>query len=57
MTRRTYEADAKDIQTADNLYDIVHDKCEGWRAYSSKATRRQRRHKKRLTNKLLRMDY
>ena len=50
MTRRTYEADAKDIQTADDLYDLVHDKGEGWRAYSSEATLRKRRHKKRLTN-------
>ena len=57
MTRRTYEADAEHIETADDLDDLVHDKREGWRANSSKARRRQRRYKKRLTNELLRMDY
>ena len=57
MTRRTYEADAEQIETADDLDDLVHDKREGWRANSSKARRRQRRYKKRLTNELLRMDY
>ena len=57
MTRRTYEADANHIETADDLDDLVQDKREGWRASSSKARRRQRRYKKRLTNELLRMDY
>ena len=57
MTRRTYEADAEHIETADDLDEFVHDKREGWRANSSKARRRQRRYKKRLTNELLRMDY
>ena len=57
MARRTYEADAEHIETADDLGDLVHDKREGWRANSSKARRRQRRYKKRLTNELLRMDY
>ena len=57
MTRRTYEADAEHIETADDLDDLVHDKREGWRANSSKARRRQRRYKKRLTNELLRIDY
>ncbi len=57
MTRRTYEADAEHIETADDLDDLGHDKREGWRANSSKARRRQRRYEKRLTNKLLRMDY
>ena len=56
MTRRTYEADAERIETADDLDDLVHDKREGLRANSSKARRRQRRYKKRLTNGLLRMD-
>ena len=46
MTRRTYEADAEHIETADDLDDLVHDKREGWRANSSKARRRQRRYKK-----------
>ena len=57
MTRGTYEADAEHIETADDLDDLVQDKREGWRANSSKARRRQRRYKKRLTNELLRMDY
>ena len=57
MTRRTYEADANHIETADDLDDLVLDKREGWRANSRKARRRQRRYKKRLTNELLRMDY
>lgn len=57
MTRRTYEADAEHIETADDLDGLVHDKREGWRANSSKARRRQRRYKKRLTNELLRIDY
>ena len=57
MTRRTYEADAEHIETADDLDDLVQDKREGWRANSSKARRRQRRYKKRLTHELLKMDY
>ena len=36
MTRRTYEADANQIETADDLDDLVQDKREGWRASSSK---------------------
>ena len=32
MTGRTYEADAEYIETADDLDDLVHDKCEVWRA-------------------------
>ena len=57
MTRRTYEADAERIETADDLDYLVHDKREAWRANSSKVRRRQRRYKKRLTNELLRKDY
>ena len=57
MTRRTYEADANHIETADDLDDLVQDKREGWRASSSKARRRQRMYKKRSTNELLRMDH
>ena len=57
MTRRTYEADAEHIETADDLDDLVQDKREGWRATSSKARRRQRGYKKRLTHELLKMDY
>ena len=57
MTRRTYETDANRIEIADDLYDLVHDKREGWRANSSKARRRQRRYKKHLIHELLKMDY
>ncbi len=57
MTRCTYEADAEHIETADDLDDLVQGKREDWRANSSKARRRRRRYKKRLTNDLLRMDY
>ena len=57
ITRRTYEADAEHIETADDLDDLVQDKREGWRANSSKARRRQRCYKNRLTNELLKMNY
>ena len=57
MIRRTCEADAEQIQTADYLYDLAHDKREGWRASSSKARCKQRSHTKRLTNELSRMEY
>ena len=57
MTLRTYQADAEHIETAHDLDDLVQDKREGWRANSSKAGRRQRSYKKRLTNELLRMDF
>ena len=57
MSRSTYEAAAEHIETADDLDDLVQDKCEGWRAKSSKARRRQRRYKKRLTNEFLWMDH
>ena len=57
MARRTYEADAEYIETADDLDDLVQDKRESWRANSSKARRRQRRYKKRLTHELIRNDY
>ena len=33
------------------------DKREAWRATSDNARRRQRRYKKRLTNRLIRQDY
>ena len=57
MARRTYEADAEYIETADDLDDLVQEKRESWRANSSKARRRQRRYKKRLTHELIRNDY
>ena len=56
MARRTREADAELIETADDLEELVQDKRESWRANASKARRRQRRYKNRLTNELARMD-
>jgi len=57
MVRRTYESDATKIESVDDLDELVADKREAWRATSDKARRRQRRYKKRLTNRLLRQDY
>ena len=56
MARRTREADAELIETVDDLEELVQDKRESWRANASKARRRQRRYKNRLTNELARMD-
>ena len=56
MARRTREADAELIETVDDLEELVQDKRESWRANASKARRRQRRYKNRLTNELTRMD-
>ena len=56
MARRTREADAELIETVDDLEELGQDKRQGWRANSSKARRRQRRYKNRLTNELARMD-
>ena len=57
MARRTHEADAELIETVDDLEELVQDKRKGWRAHSSKARRRQRRYKNRLTNELIRLDF
>ena len=56
MARRTREADAELIETVDDLEELVQDKRESWRSNASKARRRQRRYKNRLTNELARMD-
>ena len=56
MARRTREADAELIETVDDLEELVQDKRRSWRANASKARRRQRRYKNRLTNELARMD-
>ena len=57
MVRRTYESDAAKIEDVGDLDDLVADKREAWRATSDKARRRQRRYKKRLTNRLVKQDY
>ena len=56
MARRTREADAELIETVDDLEELVQDKRQSWRANASKARRRQRRYKNRLTNELASMD-
>ena len=57
MVRRTYESDAAKIEEVGDLDDLVADKRKAWRATSDKPRRRQRRYKKRLTNRLVRQDY
>ena len=57
MVRRTYESDAAKIESVDDIDELVADKREVWRANFDKARRRQRRYKKRLTNRLIRQDY
>lgn len=56
MPRRTYEADGRSVEVAEDLDDLVSDKREGWRATTAKARRRQRRYGKRLTKKILSVD-
>ena len=53
MPRRTYEADGRHIESADDLEGLVSDKRVGWRATPAKARRRQRRYGKRLTRTLI----
>ena len=57
MVRRTYETDAVKIESVNDIDELVADKREAWRSTSDKARRRQRRYKKRLTNRLVRQDY
>ena len=57
MVRKTYESDATKIESVDDINELVADKREAWRATSDKARSRQRRYKKRLTNRLVRQDY
>ena len=56
MVRRTYETDAVKIESVNDIDELVADKREAWRATSDKARRRQRRYKKRLTNRLVWQD-
>ena len=56
MARRTREADAELVETADDLEELVQDKRQNWSTNLSKARRRQRRYKNRLTQELMRMD-
>ena len=52
MARRTYESDGFNVETADDVDELVSDKRQGWRANAAKARRRQRRYKKRLTKEI-----
>ena len=52
MARRTYESDGLNVETADDVDELVSDKRHGWRANAAKARRRHRRYKKRLTNEI-----
>ena len=56
MPRRTYEADGRRVEVAEDLDDLVSDKREGWRATPAKARRRQRRYGKRLTKTIIIAD-
>ena len=56
MPRRTYEADGRRVEVAEDLDEFVSDKREGWRATPAKARRRHRRYGKRLTKTLLSGD-
>jgi hypothetical protein len=56
MPKRTYEADGREIELANDLERLVADKREAWRATPAKARRRQRRYGKRLTKALMESD-
>ncbi len=56
MPKRTSLEDAKQVETADDLDDVVKDKREGWRATAAKARRRQRRYTKRMTDEIARLS-
>ena len=49
MTRRTYEADGRNVRSGDDLDELVTDKRSRWRATRAKARRRQRCYMNRLT--------
>ena len=54
--KRTYEKNVFEVETADDLETLVNDKRLGWRASPSKARRRQRRYKKRLTHEMFKIS-
>ena len=53
MTKRTSIKDAKRIDNASDIEDVVSDKRQGWRANAATTRRRQRRYKKRLVDELV----
>ncbi|WP_147127321.1 hypothetical protein [Shimia ponticola] len=52
MPKRTSPKDARFVETADDLDEVVTDKRAGWRANPAKARRRQRRYKKKLVDEI-----
>ena len=56
MPRRTYEKDINFVEVADDLEHLVADKRISWRASATKARRRQRRYKNRLTDQILKIS-
>ena len=57
MARRTYESDGLNVETADDVDELVADKRQGWRANAAKARRRQRRYKKHHSTRSLPIRY
>ena len=55
MPKRMSLNDAKRVEIADDLDDVVCDKLEGWRATAAKARRRQRRYTKRKIDEITRL--
>ena len=53
MPKRTSLKDAKRIDNASDIEDVVSDKRQGWRANAATARRRQRRYKKRIVDELV----
>lgn len=53
MPKRTSLKDAKRIDDASDIEDVVSDKRQGWRANAATARRRQRRYKKRIVSELV----
>ena len=56
MSRRTYEKDANFVEVADDLENLVAAKRIAWRASATKARRRQRSYKNRLTYEILKIS-
>ena len=55
MPKRTSLKDAKRVEIADDLDEVVRDKRAGWRATAAKARRRQRRYTTRMTDEIARL--
>ncbi len=53
MSKRTSPKDAKNVNVANDIDNIVVDKRDQWRANAAKARRRQRRYKRLITQEIL----